>query len=85
MASPSPRANQSVNLAAPATRGSRIRRDPPPVVKEVTAADIRERDYRYTAIGVTAFALALFAVLLGVASVTGRPAKPYGFELRYGD
>ena len=71
MASPSPRANQSVNLAAPATRGSRIRRDPPPVTKELREVDVEEREARTMAIGVTAFAAALFVIAIAVSNAAG--------------
>ncbi len=61
----------SVDLAAKDARVSRIRRDPPPKVKEITVADVEERDARVVVIGVIAFTLAIVAVILGFASWTG--------------
>ena len=58
-------------MAAPVVRVSRIRRDPPPPVKVVTAAEIKERDARNTVIGILAFALAVFVVLMGVSNASG--------------
>lgn len=54
-----------VDLAPPALRVSRIRRDPVPSAKEPSAADIREQDSRGAIIGMTAFALAMFVILVG--------------------
>jgi len=68
MASPS---KKSVDLAAPVARVSRIRRDPPPKAKEVTLAEIKERDARDIVIGVIAIALAVFVVLIGFTNVAG--------------
>ncbi len=70
MASPLQTAKQSVNLAAP-VRVSRIRRDPPPVVKEVAVVDPEERDARIVVIGVITFALALAVIIIGFSSVRG--------------
>ena len=72
MASPLKPGKQAVNLAAQgAPRVSRIRRDPPPKVKEITAGDIEERDTRLVVIGVAAFALAIVAIIIGLASYGG--------------
>ena len=71
MASPLTTRKKSVDLAAPAIRVSRIRRDPPPPVKIVTAAEIRERDANHIVIGVIAFALALFVILVGFGKMSG--------------
>lgn len=71
MASPLPSSKSSVDLSAPRVRVSRIRRDPPPKVKEITQAEIREQDAQTVAIGVVLFALALFVVLLGLSNVAG--------------
>jgi len=62
---------KSIDLAAPAVRASRIRRDPPPVVKTVTAAEIKERDAWNIVIGVVTFALSLFVILIGFNNATG--------------
>ncbi len=58
MASPLQTAKQSVNLSAP-VRVSRIRRDPPPVVKEAPVRDPEEVEARTVVIGVITFALAM--------------------------
>ena len=62
---------QSVDLAAPVVRVSRIRRDPPPPVKVITAAEIRERDARNIVVGIIAFALAVFIILIGLSNAAG--------------
>jgi hypothetical protein len=67
----------SVDLAAPAVRVSRIRRDPPPPVKEITAADIKDQDARSVFIGVTTIALALFVIHLAVSNSAGWSPRQY--------
>ena len=54
---------QSVNLASGEVRVSKIRRDPPPVVKEKLVVIPDERDRRDVIIGVLAFALAIFVII----------------------
>ena len=66
-----PSRKQSVDMSAPVLRVSRIRRDPPPPVKVITAAEIRERDARGIVIGIIAFALAVFIVLLALSNAAG--------------
>ena len=61
----------TVDLAAPVARVSRIRRDPPLKVKEVTFAEIKERDARHIVIGIIAVALAVFVILIGFTNVAG--------------
>ena len=73
---------KSVDLAAPVTRVSRIRRDPPPVVKEVSAADIREREARTVVIGIVTMALALLVVLFGLSNATGWSPREYTIYIR---
>lgn len=71
----SPLRKQSVNLASGEVRVSRIRRDPPPKVKE-KEVDPDTIDRRDVLIGVIAFALALFVIILAVSSYNGwSPAK----------
>ncbi len=67
MASPLKNGKQAVNLAAQGARVSRIRRDPPPKVKEVTVGELEERDAWVVAVGVVAFALAIVAIIFGFA------------------
>ena len=57
-------------MASAAPRVSRIRRDPPPAVKE-TLVDLEESDQTIVVVGVVAFALAIFVVIVafGVYSV----------------
>ena len=71
MSKPFKPGKNTVPLHGGAVRVSRIRRDPPPKVKEITVGELEERDARIVAIGVVAFALAIVAIILGVASWTG--------------
>ena len=71
MTKPLQSGKQAVDLAGKGARVSRIRRDPPPKVKEITVADVEERDARMVVVGVIAFTLAIVAVILGFASWTG--------------
>jgi len=70
---------KSVNLASPEVRVSRIRRDPPPVVKE-KVVDLDVVDRRDVVIGVLAFALSLFVIILAVASYSGWSPTEYTVE-----
>jgi hypothetical protein len=81
MASPLQTGKQAVDLAAGGTRVSKIRRDPPPKVKEVTIADRDERDARIVAIGVTAFALAVVIIIIGLSSAFGWSPRQYTAHL----
>ncbi|MDQ3079102.1 MAG: hypothetical protein M3R03_03790 [Pseudomonadota bacterium] len=65
MANPFQTNKRAVDLAAPPVRGSRIRRDPPPPVKVVTAAEVKDQETRNAAIGIVAIALALFVIVIG--------------------
>ena len=71
MTRPQPSGKQSVNLASPPMRVSRIRRDPPPRVKEVTVEEVKDHDRRNAVIGVLAFALAIFIITLGFSDYFG--------------
>ncbi len=82
MASPLPSAKQPVRLGAAAAdskygRGSRIRRDPPPLAKADPLIDRDERDRRTVAIGIITFTLAIVVVLLAVASYSGWSPRDY--------
>ena len=76
MARPLATSKQSVNLAgssssAPAP-GSRIRRDPPPVVvKELVIRGRSERDTRTVVIGISLFVLTLVVIVMGFAIYGG--------------
>jgi hypothetical protein len=71
MASPLKSGKQSVDLAARAVPGSRIRRDPPPPVQKIVVRDPEDRDRRMVIIGVASFALAIFAIVIGWGSYDG--------------
>jgi hypothetical protein len=81
MASPLKTAKQSVNLASGEVRVSRIRRDPPPVVKEKAPVDPEERDRRDVVIGILAFALALFVILIAFSAYTGQSPREYIIQM----
>ena len=80
MAAPLPTGKKSVDLAAP-VRVSRIRRDPPPVVKKTIVRDPDERDIRAGGIGVIAFALAMFVITLGFSIYAGWSPSQYNIEI----
>lgn len=77
MAAPLQPGKRSVNLAVSGVRVSKIRRDPPPKVKEATIADRDERDARIVVIGVVVFALALVVAIIGLSSFTGWSPRHY--------
>ena len=85
MASPTPTGKQSVKLTPPSARGSRIRRDPPPVVKELVVHDPEERDQREVIVGVLIFALAMFVIIVAFVSYSGWSPSDYTVELRVDD
>ncbi len=70
MASPLPTAKQSVDMAKGA-RVSRIRRDPPPVLKVVKDVDVEGRETRVVIVGMISFALAIFVIVLAFSSYAG--------------
>lgn len=76
MSRPNPTGKQSVNLATPVPRVSRIRRDPPPQVKEkVVHPDVVDR--RDVVIGILAFALAIFVIIFAFGSYSGWSPAQY--------
>ena len=77
MASPLNTGKQAVDLAAPAVRGSRIRRDPPPKLKAISIEERNERDRRLAMIGIVAFALAICVIILAVSSYNGWSPREY--------
>ena len=81
MASPLQPGKQTVDLAAPAVRASRIRREPPPPAKPLTIADRDEINQRAVVMGVLIFALALFAIILGFGSFAGWSPGEYTLEM----
>ena len=80
MASPLQSGKKSVNLASP-VRASRIRRDPPPVVKKVELRDPEEIEARTVLIGVVSFALAIVVIVIGISSNYGWSPADYNIEL----
>ena len=86
MASPFQSSKKSVDLAAPVVRVSRIRRDPPPPpVKEVSSAEIKERDAWTVVIGIATFALALVVIVVGVSNAAGWSPRDYTIHIESGD
>jgi hypothetical protein len=81
MAAPLKSGKQSVNLASKGVPGSRIRRDPPPVVKALPVRDPEERDRRDVAIGILAFTFALFVIMLALAAWSGWTPRAYIVEV----
>jgi hypothetical protein len=81
MASPLSTGKKSVNLAAGEVRVSKIRRDPPPKVKEIPVRAADERDRQDVAIGIAAFALAIFVIMLAVAAYTGHSPREYILDI----
>lgn len=81
MASPLHTGKQSVNLASDGVRVSKIRRDPPPVVKEIVVRERDEREAWVVVIGVVTFALALVIIVIGVASTGGWTPRQHTVRL----
>ena len=81
MASPLQTGKKSVNLAPRGAPGSRIRRDPPPPVKEVAVIDPEERDRRAVVIGILTFTLALVVIAFGFTSFAGWTPRSYTVQL----
>ena len=82
MASPHQPGKKRVDLATPAVRVSRIRRDPPVPVKVVSAVEIKDRDSRTIVIGVLLMALALFIVMIGLSNAAGWSPSQYTIHIR---
>ena len=85
MASPLNTGKQTVDLAtsaAPAVRGSRIRREPPPPERKTLVMGRGERDQNTVVIGVLVFALAIFILILAFAGYTGSGWTPANYEMR---
>lgn len=85
MAAPLPITKKAVDLArSGGVRASRVRRDPPPVVKEktITRAELREREAWAVAIGIAAMSAALFVILLAVSRWAGWSMSDYVIVIR---
>ena len=81
MASPLKTGKQSVDLASAGPRVSKIRRDPPPVVKQLEVRDPKELERRDVVIGVLVFALAIFVIILAAGSYWGWSPRHYTVQL----
>ena len=89
MASPLPTGKQTVSLASPglsgsksvrgskSVTGSRIRRDPPPLAKDIAVPDPDQRDTRTVVVGILTFTLALFIIFIGISSAVGWTPRDY--------
>jgi hypothetical protein len=82
MASPLKPGKQPVALAADGVRVSRIRRDPPPVIRQTVVPDREIVDRRAVAVGILAFALALIVAIVGLASWAGWTPSQYTIHIR---
>ena len=82
MASPLQPAKPTVNLATDAKRVSKIRRDPPPVVRETVIPDRDESDRRSAAIGIIVFTLAVVAVVFALGSWAGWSPSDYTVRVK---
>ena len=77
MASPLASGKQSVSLAPNGVRVSKIRRDPPPVVKEIAVADPDKRDTRTVVLGLVTLTLILIVIAVGLSSALGWSPRDY--------
>ena len=77
MASPLKAGKKTVDLAEPAVRVSRIRRDPPPKLKQISIEERNERDIRMGVIGILLFTIALIVILIGFSSWAGWSPRQY--------
>ena len=82
MASPLQPAKPTVNLATDGKRVSKIRRDPPPVVRETVIPDRDESDRRSAAIGIIVFTLAVVAVIFALGSWAGWSPSDYTVRVK---
>jgi hypothetical protein len=73
---------RTVDLGAPGYRGSRIRRHPsPPPAKELSPEELRERERRRVIIGVTALAVVISLIIVGIAQNWGFSLAGYTIQL----
>ena len=81
MASPYHRAKKSIDMAAPGHRVSRIRRDPPPPERKVTAGEVKEREAWSVVLGIAAMALALLIILVAISNAAGWSPSQYTIHI----
>jgi hypothetical protein len=82
MASPLNSGKQTVDLAPGAPRVSKIRRDPPPLVKKTVVPDRDGQDRRLAAVGIIAFALAIVVLIIAIGSWAGWSPSQYTVRLK---
>ena len=82
MASPLPTRKPTVNLASGEVRVSKIRRDPPPAVKPKALRHPDEVNRSAVIVGVLAFALAIFVIILAVGSYNGWSPRQYTIDVK---
>jgi hypothetical protein len=82
MASPLKPGKQPVKLAGEAPRVSKIRRDPPPVVKPVSIEARDDRDRRLAAVGILVFALAIVVLVIAFGSWAGWSPSQYTVDIK---
>lgn len=80
MAAPLKSGKQAVNLASGEVRVSRIRRDPPPKVKE-KVVDREQRDRWDAVVGVIAITIAILVLVYAVSSYNGWTLRDYTVEI----
>jgi hypothetical protein len=83
MAQPLHSGKQAVDLASAGPRVSRIRRDPPPAVKQ-TIVELEESDQTIVVVGVLVFALAIFVLVLAFGIYSTWSPSEYTIELNDG-
>ena len=83
MARPLPTGKQTVNLASGEVRVSKIRRDPPPPVKPKALRHPDEVNRSAVIVGVLAFALAIFVIIIAVGSYNGWSPRKYTVDIKY--
>lgn len=82
MARPLPTGKQTVNLASGEVRVSKIRRDPPPPVKPKALRHPDEVNRSAVVVGVVAFALAIFVIILAIGSYNGWSPRQYTIDVK---
>ena len=83
MAQPLHSGKQAVDLASAGPRVSRIRRDPPPAVKQ-TIVELEESDQTIVVVGVLVFALSIFVLVLAFGIYSTWSPSEYTIELNDG-
>jgi hypothetical protein len=82
MARPLASGKATVDLASGTPRVSKIRRDPPPLVKKTVVPDRDGSDRRLAAVGIIAFALAIVLLIIAIGSWAGWSPSQYTVRLK---